>query len=190
MLTPQGGYSLRHAFSVPPPSMREAVKSPLPRGCQHAGGMLAYSRRLSGGASATELATSETCTKAETNIENTELNSHNRINFGDSIQDKLICFKFGMLFFGHVIAKCLYATGRRPFALPHRRNYVPAGHPPTNASLFSFSRGVAYSLPPSRYACHLPQRGRLYCTSTREFTVVAEPIRDKALHRIKCFMII
>ena len=29
-----------------------------------------------------------------------------------------------------------------------------------NASLFSFSRGVAYSLPPSRYACHLPHGGR------------------------------
>ena len=53
---------------------------------------------------------------------------------------------------GYIIAKCLYATGRRPFALPHRRNYVPAGHlPPPNASLFFFSRGVAYSLPPSRF---------------------------------------
>jgi len=75
-------------------------------------------------------APSETITKAETNIENTELNSHNRINFGDSLQDKRIYFKFGMLIFGYVIAKCLYATGRRPFALPHRRNYVPAGHLP------------------------------------------------------------
>ena len=59
----------------------------------------------------------------------------------------------------------MYAKGRRPFTHPHRRNYVPAGHLSFNASLFSFSRGVAYSLPPSRYACHLPHVGRLYCTS-------------------------
>ena len=46
-------HSLRHAFSVP---------------SQHATGMLAYSRRLSGGVSAMGLAMSETCTKAETSI--------------------------------------------------------------------------------------------------------------------------
>ena len=36
--------------------------------------------------------------------------------------------KYYMMISGHVIAKCLYATGLCPFALPHRRNYVPAGH--------------------------------------------------------------
>ena len=67
-----------------------------------------------------------------------------------------------MLFFGHVIAKCLCATGRRPFALPHRRNYVPAGHSPPNASLFSFSRGQLYSMAILHVA--------------RESTVVPEPV--------------
>ena len=93
-------------------------------------------------------------------------------------------FQIWHAIFGHVIAKCLYATGRRPFALPHRRNYVPAKltcprHVNTllfNASLFSFSRGQLYSMAILHVA--------------REFTVVTEPIRDKALHRIKCFMII
>ena len=75
-------------------------------------------------------APSETRTKAEINMEHIELSLDNRIKFGDSFQDKQMCFKFGMLIFGYVIAKCLYATGRRPFALPHRRNYVPAGHLP------------------------------------------------------------
>ena len=62
-------------------------------------------------------APSETRTKAEINIEHIELSLDNRIKFGDSFQDKQMCFKFGMLIFGYVIAKCLYATGRRPFAL-------------------------------------------------------------------------
>ena len=50
-------------------------------------------------------APSETRTKAETNIENTELNLDNRINLGDNLQDKRIYFKSGMLIFGYVIAK-------------------------------------------------------------------------------------
>ena len=48
-----------------------------------------------------------------------------------------------------------------------------------NASLFSFSRGVAYSLPPSRYACHLPHGGRQFMHVARESTVVAGPISDR-----------
>ena len=70
-----------------------------------------------------------------------------------------------MMISGHVIAKCLYATGRRPFALPYRRNYVPAKltcprHVNTllfNASLFSFSRGVTL------VAGYTLRRPRLYC---------------------------
>ena len=123
-------------------------------------------------------APSETITKAETNIENTELNSHNRINFGDSLQDKRIYFKFGMLIFGYVIAKCLYATGRRPFALPHRRNYVPAKltcprHVNTYLQRFAFffSRGQlihslrhAFSVPPpSVREALMHVSPRIYC---------------------------
>ena len=70
-----------------------------------------------------------------------------------------------MLIFGYVIAKCLYATGRRPFTHPHRRNYVPAGHSSFNASLFSFSRGQLYSMAILHVA--------------RESTVVPEPISGK-----------
>ena len=44
-----------------------------------------------------------------------------------------------------------------------------------NASLFSFSRGVIL-FSTSGATRHLPLRGRLLCTSAREFTVVPRPI--------------
>ena len=40
-------------------------------------------------------------------------------------------------------------------------------------------RIYGYTLPPSRYACHLPHGGRLLCASTRESTVVAGPVCGK-----------
>ena len=66
-----------------------------------------------------------------------------------------------------------------------RRGFAPSPFPTAgttfpldtflyNASLFSFSRGRLYSMAKLHVA--------------REFTVVVRPIRDKALHRIKCFM--
>ena len=59
-------------------------------------------------------------------------------------------------------SETLYAKGLCPFTHPHRRNYVPAGHPPPNASLFSFSRGDLYSMA----ALHV----------ARESTVVPRPV--------------
>ena len=107
-------------------------------------------------------APSETSTKAETNIENTELNSHNRINLGDSLQDKRIYFKFGMLIFGYVIAKYSMRRGVAPSPFPTAGTTFPLDTLLFNASLFSFPAAN----------CTL----KLYCTSAREFTVVPRPV--------------
>ena len=117
-------------------------------------------------------APSETITKAETNIENTELNSHNRINFGDSIQDKLICFKFGMLFFGHVIAQYSMRRGFAPSPFPTAGTTFPLDTLLFNASLFSFTRGQLYSM------AILHVSPRIYCRAQANLWL--------ALHRNKC----
>ena len=118
-------------------------------------------------------APSETSTKAETNIENTELNSHNRINLGDSLQDKRIYFKFGMLIFGYVIAKYSMRRGVAPSPFPTAGTTFPLDTFLFNASLFSFSRGVAYSM------ASLHVSPRIYCRAQASLWL--------ALHRSKCF---
>ena len=165
---------------MPPPSLREAVKSPPPRGCQHAGGMLAYSRRLSGGVSATSI-------KAETNIENIGLNLDNRIKI-----------------FGHVIAQYSMRRGVAPSLFPTAGTTFPLDTILLTLRFFLFPRrglftpSVTLRVPP-------PSCREAILHVTREFTVVAGPVcgqlyievnayvitkyfhrKRVALHKIKC----
>ena len=92
-----------------------------------------------------------------------------------------------MMISGHVIAKCLYATGLCPFVIPHRRNYVPAGHlPPTTLLFFPFP--AAWLIHSLRHAtrakptCHWhvdTSKREAILHVAREFTVVAGPISDR-----------